>query len=184
MSTPIPTIEPGWGSGLCQCCSCDRQGEVSICCCGTFCPCVLAGFNQDAIDGEGCCRGCMVCALTWPCPCVAGAGVRRRIRFRYGITDGSCCSDVMSHCPFVVCCAQCQEAREIQFRAFEVKMSPANVYAVFSLWHGHMPEEHPCCCGAEQPLAAVNIEAHCIQASSAVPSALVSGHQRTPGAWS
>merc|ERR1712195_127941 len=106
----IARLEPGWSTSFCDCLSCDHAGDASICCCGMLCPCILQGYNRDALEGGGCFRGCCMCMQTC---CVIGSETRRKIRFRYGITDGGSCDDWMLHCPCLASCALCQEAREV-----------------------------------------------------------------------
>ncbi|XP_041361805.1 cornifelin homolog A-like [Gigantopelta aegis] len=88
-----------WSSGICGCCE-----EMSSCCLGWFCPCILA-CNVATDMGESCCVPC----------CVHGGlvAMRTKIRIQNNI-HGSICDDGSTAC----CCGPCmlcQMSRELTF---------------------------------------------------------------------
>lgn len=112
-----------WSTSHTDCCD-----DCGICCKGCWCPCELHGDIKEHIMGkrpEGggytflCviqflfCINCVNCTT-----CCKGKPLRKRLRQMYGLrkTDGCGGSDCCTHfcCHY---CSQCQEAREIDFRA-------------------------------------------------------------------
>eukprot|EP00249_Psilotum_nudum_P008671 c21435_g1_i2 orf=184-753(+) len=115
-----------WSSGICACCD-----DMTSCCLGFWCPCVLFGKNVELLEGKPCTGPCLIHFLLWgvvtstfcvltsgtmlgvlgSCvPCYA-CGYRGRIRARYNLEDAPC-GDLLTH---ICChsCALCQEYREI-----------------------------------------------------------------------
>eukprot|EP00164_Ancoracysta_twista_P008184 GFYU01011763.1.p1 GENE.GFYU01011763.1~~GFYU01011763.1.p1 ORF type:complete len:176 (-),score=2.87 GFYU01011763.1:242-769(-) len=107
----------GWTTELRQCSENKHQA-----CFGCCCPCVLFGQNRDALYGDGCCTGCIIhcvlactpfcCLLPW-----FSAPFRREMRLRYGGLEGTNKDDRVHHRCWNCCCANCQEAREIENRS-------------------------------------------------------------------
>ena len=112
-----------WSSGCADCCE-----DFDICCKGCWCPCELHGDIKENVVGkrpEGgeytCC--CLIqflfCLPIFNCTtCCLAVKTRKKMRQNYGLSkkDAFCGSDCCTHfcCHY---CSQCQEAREIEFRA-------------------------------------------------------------------
>eukprot|EP00697_Spironema_sp_BW2_P011712 gnl/Spiro4/27523_TR13685_c0_g1_i1.p1 gnl/Spiro4/27523_TR13685_c0_g1~~gnl/Spiro4/27523_TR13685_c0_g1_i1.p1 ORF type:complete len:284 (-),score=42.62 gnl/Spiro4/27523_TR13685_c0_g1_i1:6-821(-) len=99
-----------WHSGLFEC-----FRVWDHCCCGTFCfPCLLARNKHRFDDSDVFCNFFSVTILLHLCLCwVVSMGWRSSMRRELGIagTDvGDCCIHA-----FCMCCAACQEARELDF---------------------------------------------------------------------
>lgn len=108
---PAQVVAPAvqeWSTGLCGCCD-----DCGICCFTVFCPCCQYGKNYEAVHGSGCCSQGFVWCILAGCylSCCVHTGLRKDVRQRYNIPEGSndCCT-VFWCGP----CAVCQEARQLK----------------------------------------------------------------------
>eukprot|EP01026_Neomeris_dumetosa_P033767 TRINITY_DN269_c0_g4_i1.p4 TRINITY_DN269_c0_g4~~TRINITY_DN269_c0_g4_i1.p4 ORF type:complete len:132 (-),score=2.39 TRINITY_DN269_c0_g4_i1:126-521(-) len=106
-----------FSSDLCDCCS-----DMPICCIGMqYTPCLIGDTYSRVTGRDGCSSCCAYYCLQQCCLCaIVGSNVRKQVRQKYGIVEGS--NDILVHC-FCGPCAACQEAREVKFRQLQV-LSP------------------------------------------------------------
>ncbi|XP_061091521.1 cornifelin homolog [Conger conger] len=99
----------GWNTGICAC-----FDDMSICCLGFWCPCILP-CKTSADFGECCCLPLLDSMCTIPM-CVPPVALAMRVgaRNRYNI-QGSMCTDCFT-ATFCNTCTWCQIAREIKQR--------------------------------------------------------------------
>uniref|UniRef100_A0A0C9RG50 TSA: Wollemia nobilis Ref_Wollemi_Transcript_28746_1126 transcribed RNA sequence n=1 Tax=Wollemia nobilis TaxID=56998 RepID=A0A0C9RG50_9CONI len=105
---------PEWSTGLCHC-----TADMSICCLGCLCPCILVGKIAEEMD-DGM-TSCLAAALIWyvlqqftSCGCIYSCGYRRKLRAKYHLPAWPL-PDCLVHW---LCwhCAFCQEYRELHIR--------------------------------------------------------------------
>ncbi|KAK9813512.1 hypothetical protein WJX73_003334 [Symbiochloris irregularis] len=114
--TKAPKGEAGgqWSSSLYGCFS-----DISLCCLGLWCPCILFGriVQREINDPEGegkFCRAYCISNIAGA-DAVVGGRNRTRLRSRYQLKEAPC-SD---YCVHWVCgpCALCQESKELDWQA-------------------------------------------------------------------
>lgn len=110
-----------WNTGLCEC------TDVSTCCLGLACPCMLYGRTQyrllrksrgedptNLLGYELCNGSCVSLALLCGCQCILATVQHTRTRKAYSI-EGNICSDcVRASC--CMCCTFVRNEREIKRR--------------------------------------------------------------------
>ncbi|KAL9113153.1 MAG: hypothetical protein Q9227_002765 [Pyrenula ochraceoflavens] len=120
---PNQQIKGGsWRHGLCDC-----TGDMSICCTGLICPCIIYGKSQyrlsqrsekkdptNMLDYDACNGSCTVMGLLCACGWILAAIQHTRTRKIYNIPGG-----VGSDCLRALCCCCCtliQDEKEIKER--------------------------------------------------------------------
>ena len=130
---PSQQIKGGpWKHGLCDC-----SGDMSICCTGLLCPCILYGRTQhrlaqrsekkdptNMLGYETCNASCTVMSLLCACGWILAAIQHTRTRKIYNIPGGVGSDCVRSLC--CCCCTLIQDEKEIKGREEQARKSSGN----------------------------------------------------------
>lgn len=104
-----------WSTTLFQCCQDPAGAFDSVCC---F-PCQVSRQYQalEGISNTFHCGTCVISAILSCVPCAFIFHLRKKIRSRFSITQGSTAADL---CAVVCCstCAHCMNQRELTNRGF------------------------------------------------------------------
>ncbi|XP_051557294.1 cornifelin homolog [Myxocyprinus asiaticus] len=106
-----------WSSGVCDCCE-----DMSICCCGLWCPCYLMCKTSEDFGECFCLPLLEMCFFGYANPITLS--MRSTMRERYHIKGSLACDCCVV--TFCTMCVWCQMARELKARKHSaVVINPA-----------------------------------------------------------